>query len=129
MATPFDFINSINNKTPQLPMDEVGIKDYIPFMVNRGLSFNQQTIMFANEINLWSSTMPKEWQYDFYWHGIPKGKRYDKWIKKEESKDKDLALVQKYFRINILRAKEALRILTEDQLSVIRKMLEQGGRK
>ena len=50
--SPFDFIKSINEKTENLMAVSPDVeKDYIPFVVNRGLSFSADTILYANEMN------------------------------------------------------------------------------
>ena len=76
--TPFTFINSINSgqKGKNLlndckadnstePNDPSSIdKAYIPFIVNRGLSYFSDTILLANEMNQ-NSHLPQRMQYDF----------------------------------------------------------------
>lgn len=122
----FDIINSINNKTP-LEWDEVTKKAYVPFMINRGLSFNMQTVMFANAMNM-SPHLDKQLQYDFYFTGVPKGKRWDKWQKKPEMAD-DIIAIKNFYHINNDRAAEALKLLTNEQLTMIKNKLNKGGRK
>ena len=76
--TFFDFLNSINeNKRDLLKEDPANISEYVPFMVNRGLSYFPDTVMFANEINQHAS-IPKEWQYAFYLNGVSKRRRFSK---------------------------------------------------
>ncbi len=75
---PFEIINSINNKT-RIEIEE---KKYSAFIVNRGLSYFIDTVMHANEMNM-SSHISNQMQYDFYYNGVRKRKRYSKWAKKE----------------------------------------------
>jgi len=55
MSNPFDYLNSINvtkqNMMRGSENDELAEKGYNPFMVNRGLSYFQDTIALANEMN------------------------------------------------------------------------------
>lgn len=125
MPSPFDYINTINNKTPQIEMDSVGMLDYNPFIINRGLSNNIQTVLFANEMNRYSF-IPKNWQYDFYWYGVPKGKRFDKWAKKNS--DDDINSIKEYYHINRMRAEEYMKILTPEQIELIKQKLKKGGK-
>ena len=49
---PFEFIKSINQTKKDLIKDEpLAEKDYKPFLVNRGLSFFQDTVLQVNEMN------------------------------------------------------------------------------
>lgn len=123
----FDFLNSINDsKQDLLKEDPLSEKDYIPFMVNRGLSYFGDTVLYANEMNM-KSDVPKKWQYHFYLHGIKKKKRFSKWHKKDPSSD-DLKLVMNEYGYSAKKALEALSILTEDQLKTIRDKYYTGGR-
>lgn len=125
MSSPFDFINTVNNKTEKIEMDAVGQKDYVPFIINRGLSNNMQTVLFANEMNRFSF-IPKTWQYDFYYHGVPKGRRFDKWAKK--TNDEDIDAIRKFYHINRVRAEEYLQLLSKEQVDLIKQKLKTGGK-
>ena len=49
---PFEFIKSINDhKNIMKDGDSMTEKDYIPFLINRGLSFFQDTVIQVNEMN------------------------------------------------------------------------------
>lgn len=122
----FDIINSINNKT-SLEWDDVTEKAYTPFIINRGLSFNLQTIMFANAMNQYPQ-ISKKMQYDFYFNGVPKGKRWDKWQKKPELED-NLKAIKEFYSINNERAMEILAILSNEQIDIIKMKLNKGGKK
>ena len=61
--TPFDFLNAINEtKKDIFREDPLAQKDYSAFMVNRGLSYFPDTIMFANEMNK-NASIPNDWQF------------------------------------------------------------------
>lgn len=123
----FDFLNSINDtKKDLLKEDPLSEKDYIPFMVNRGLSYFPDTILFANEMNGCAHT-PKNWQYDFYRIGISKKKRFSKWHKKDQNSE-DLMLVMKEYNYSSEKAARALEILNEDQLKNLREKFYTGGK-
>lgn len=124
--TPFDFINSINNKT-KIEWDDAVEKAYTPFIINRGLSFNLQTVLFANMMNKYP-TIDKKMQYDFYFYGVSKGRRYDKWIKKEGTAA-DIQAIREFYHINNFRALEVLKILSNEQLEIIKVKLSKGGSK
>lgn len=118
--SPFDYLKTINNKADQLPID-----DYNQFIVNRALSFGRDTILFANELNM-NPHIPNNWAYDFLYFGIPKKKRYDKWIKREEVKDLDI--IVEYYNISFKKAIEYVKILSTEQIKELKQRLDKGGK-
>ncbi len=124
---PFDFINAINTtKEDLLAQDSLNEKDYSPFMVNRGLSYFPDTVMFANEMNRHSS-IDKKWQFYYYLNSIAKKKRFSKWAKKDAD-TKPIRLIMEYYGYSSEKAKEALKILSGDQLKIIEEKLQKGGK-
>ena len=123
----FDFLNSINdNKKDLLKEDPLTEKDYVPFMINRGLSYFPDTIMFANEMNQHAGA-PKNWQYDFYRIGITKKKRFSKWHKRDQNSE-ELELVMKEYNYSSEKAAKALELLTEDQIGKLKEKYSIGGK-
>jgi hypothetical protein len=124
--TPFDFINAINLTKKNLFEDPQAEKDYLPFLVNRGLSYFPDTVLYANEMNR-NSGIPKDWQFSFFLNTIPKKKRFSKWHKKDAESD-SLTLVKEYFGYSSEKALEALSILSDEQLAMIKEKLYKGGK-
>jgi hypothetical protein len=127
MATPFDFLNAINStKVDLLKEDGIVNKDYKPFMVNRGLSYFPDTILYANEMNI-HNHLDTDCQFYFLLNSVSKKKRWSKWIKKDPL-SKNLEYVKEYFGYSDERAKEALSVLTDKDLNIIIEKLQKGGR-
>ena len=124
--TPFDFINAINLTKKNLFEDPQAEKDYLPFLVNRGLSYFPDTVLYANEMNR-NSGIPKDWQFSFFLNTIPKKKRFSKWHKKDADSE-SLTLVKEYFGYSSEKALEALSILSDEQLVMIKEKLYKGGK-
>lgn len=124
--TPFDFLNSINDNKQDLFTDPQAEKDYNAFMVNRGLSYFPDTILYGNEMNR-NFDMPKEWQFQFLRLSIPKKKRFSKWHKKDSATDL-LKLIMKHYKYSEKRAYEVINILSPTQIEEIRASYETGGR-
>jgi hypothetical protein len=125
--TPFDFINAINlTKKDLFAENDVAKKEYAPFIVNRGLSYFPDTVLYANEMNR-NSGIPNDWQFAFFLNSIPKKKRFSKWHKKD-AETESLRLVKEYFGYSDEKAKEALTILTDDHLTMIKEKLYKGGK-
>ena len=84
MTSPFDYAKSVTHTKESLyTTEEVFVKEYLPFMVNRALSNSPQTALFADAMNQYPN-LDKKLQYDFYLTGIPKQTGFTKWVKKED---------------------------------------------
>lgn len=126
--SPFDFINSVSHSKKDIIRNsdspELAEKLYKPFLVNKGLSYFQDTIMFSNEINR-LPIIDNKLQYDFYLNSIRPLKRYAKWVKKVDSDD--FNAIQEYFQLNNSKTAEALSLLSSDQVNLIKQKLQKGG--
>lgn len=121
-----DYLNSIN-KTKENLMDtgdDMWEKKYPAFVVNRCLSPFQDTILLVNEMNI-HPLLETKLQYDFLLNALTKKNRFSPWLKKE--KVSDLEIVKEYYGYSNYKAKEALSILSADDLEQIRKKLDKGG--
>lgn len=121
--SPFDLASHLNEKKGELNVEEVG---YEPYVINRVFSNTIDTVLFANELNRYWM-VPKQQQFDFYYHGLPKKKRYGKWHKNQDDKA-SLELIQEYFGYSLRKAKDALSLL-RPHLDEIAQELEKGGRR
>jgi hypothetical protein len=123
----FDYLNAINvTKKDLMKEDPLSEKDYVPFMINRGLSYFPDTVLYANEMNRFAS-IPKDWQFAFYLNSIKTKKRFSKWHKKDQNSE-DLNLIMKAYGYSSQKAAEALEILTDEQLASIRANYDAGGK-
>lgn len=121
MTTPFDFINSINQTKKNLMEDPQAEKEYNAFMVNRGLSYFPDTILYANEMNTLHH-LDAKLQYHYLINIVRPRKRFSKWAKKKE--DSDLTMIMQYSGYSIDKAKSALALLSSEQLKVMREQIE-----
>ena len=124
--TPFDFLNAINENKKDLFVDPQAEKDYTPFMINRGLSFFADTILYANEMNM-RVLIPAKWQFDFLKNSISKKKRFSKWHKRDATPEQ-VKLVMKHYKYSEKRAMEALNVMTPKQVIELQQAYDQGGR-
>ena len=118
-----DWLNSINFNKEDLSEHT---KDYPPYIVNRCLSGHLDCIMFANEMNL-HHHIDKDMQYSFYLNTLRKKKRFSPWLRKD--KVQDLECVKQYYGYSNEKASQALKILTQEQLTFIKQRLDTGGMK
>ena len=101
-------------------------KKYPPFIINKGLSYFSDTVMYANEMNRLHHAS-KHMQFSFFLNSIKSRKRFSKWLK--SSKMKDLDVVKQHFGYSNKRAQEALCILTKEKIDYIKERLYKGGKK
>lgn len=119
----FDFINDISHLKKDILVDE-NESDLSVYMLNRFLSMDPTTALYANEMNL-NYHLPKRMVYDYYLHSLKKQKRFFKYIKQ---KNEDVvALIQEYFGYNQSLAKQIVPILDEAQIEYIKAKLNKGG--
>ncbi len=122
-----EWLNSINfTKENLIEKDPDCIKKYPPFIVNKCLSGELDSLIYANEMNK-THFQDKKMQYDFLLNTIRKRKRFSPWLKKE--KIQDLDAVKSYYGYSNEKAQQALKILTKDQINHIKSKLDVGGKR
>lgn len=100
-------------------------KDYVPFVVNRALSYHKDCILYVNQMNM-NHGLPQKLQYQYLLNTIrPLKRKFQPWQKQVVIKDLDC--VKEYFGYSNEKAKEALRILSDQQIAFIKEKLEKGG--
>ena len=124
--TPFTFLNEINYGKKDIMIDDITEKQYNSFMVNRGLSYFRDTVIFANEMNK-NHHLENRLQFDFLINIIRKKKRFSKWNKPETVDDLDI--IKEYYGYSNEKARSAHKLLSPDQLNEIRKKVYKGGKK
>jgi hypothetical protein len=125
---PFDFVNAINISKKDLIRDSESPdhmeKQYVPFMVNKSLSYFIDTIMYANEINR-ANHVDSKLQNDYYLNSIRSAKRFSKWAKPVESND--IESIQEYYKVSYIRALEIGKVLSREQINLIKIKIIKGG--
>jgi|TARA_R110000765_G_scaffold14403_1_gene42232 hypothetical protein len=124
--SPFDFLKSINDTKKnimELPEHE---KMYVPFVTNRSLSYFPDTVLLANEMNRYHH-IDSKLQYQFLINIVRKRKRFSKWVKPEI--ENDIESVKEYYGYSNDKARQVLRLLSSEQLTIIRDKVNKGGRK
>lgn len=123
---PFDFLNAINFTKQDIMVDDITEKAYSPFMVNRGLSYFPDTVLMANEMNQYAH-LDNRLQFDFFINIVRKKRRFSKWFKAETVSD--VEVVKEYYGYSNEKARQVLTLLTTEQLDLLRKKVNKGGRK
>ena len=120
---PFDYLNSINSTKKDIMEQE---STYNPYMINRGLSYFNDTVLYANEMNRYHH-LDNKLQYHFLINSIRPRKRFSKWLKKSDPDS--VYVVKEYYGYSNEKARQALTLLTPEQITMIKKKAFKGGRK
>ena len=121
---PFEFSNSITY-TKQDIMNDLNEREYAPFLVNRALSYHQDCILYANEMNR-RFDISHKLQYHYLLNTIRKRKRFAKWSKPELIDD--LKIVMDYYSVSRGKAEEYLSILNKSGIETLKKRMNKGGK-
>jgi len=125
MSNPFDYVNAILQNKKQLIVDDITEKGYIPFMVNRSLSYHKDCIIYANEMNQ-RHHLGKRLQNGFLLNTVRSQKRpFAKWVKSEKSED--IECVKLVYGLSDSKAREALRLLSDEQIQQLKEKTNTGG--
>lgn len=122
----FDYLKSINDTKQDIMVTEQCEKSYNSFMVNRGLSYFYDTAALANMMNQ-HHNLDNKLQFHFLINTIRKRKRFSKWNKPES--DRDIEVVKEYYGYSNEKARQALPLLSPDQIKKIKEKVNKGGRK
>lgn len=121
-----DWLNSINHQKNDLFEEGATEKEYPSYIINRCISGDLDSILFANEMNM-HPNLDTKLQYYFLLNTLRKRKRFNPWLRKE--KLNHLEAVKSYYGYSNQKAKDVLNILSDEQISYIESRLELGGQK
>ena len=122
---PFDFINAINDTKKDVMVDEATEKAYNAWIVNHTLSYFNDTVLLANEMNRYHH-LDNHPQFSFLINTVRKRKRFSKWMKPVKSDD--LEVVKAYYGYSNDKARQALALLDDTQLTELKKRMYKGGK-
>ena len=105
--------------------DEEWEKKYPAYVVNKCLHPFPDTILLVNELNKLHH-LDNKLQFDFLLNTLRPRKRYSPWMK--ANRVENLEYVKEYYGYNNEKARAALDILDEKQISAIKNKLYKGGR-
>ena len=122
---PFEYVKAINNTKKDIMVDDIAEKEYNSFMVNRSLSNFQDTVLFANLMNI-NHHIDGRLQFDFFINTIRKKNRFSKWLKPLNYED--LGVIKEYYGYSDEKAKSVLLLLSNKQIEELKKRIYKGGR-
>tara|TARA_B100001245_G_scaffold234982_1_gene221754 strand:+ start:954 stop:1355 length:402 start_codon:yes stop_codon:yes gene_type:complete len=121
---PFDFVKSVSYDKKDIMVDDIEEKAYQPFLINKALSYHQDSVFFANEMNH-RTHVDNRLQYLFFLNTLRKRQRFSSWSKPYISKKLDV--IKKYYQISQKEAKEYVNLLSDKQLRELKKRMNFGG--
>ena len=99
-------------------------KDYNPFIVNKALSYHMDCVLYANQMNV-NFGLDKKPQYDYLINIVrAKSRKFAKWEKPVE--EENLQSVKLFFGYSNAKASEALKVLSDEQIEVIKEKTKIG---
>tara|TARA_R110000868_G_scaffold383075_3_gene649800 strand:+ start:1240 stop:1617 length:378 start_codon:yes stop_codon:yes gene_type:complete len=122
---PFEFVNAVSYTKKDIITDE-NESHYSSFLVNRSLSYFQDSVLLANEMNKYHQ-IDNKLQSAFLINTLRKRKRFSKWQKHEMASD--LKSVMDYYGYSEEKALQVYPLLSGEQLKIIQKKVSRGGRK
>jgi hypothetical protein len=123
---PFEYVNAINSSKKDIMVDDLAEKSYSSFTINRSLSYFNDTVLAANEMNK-NHHLDKKLQFHFLINIVRKRKRFSKWDKPELVSD--IEVVKEYYGYSNEKARQILPLLSSDQIMNLREKVFKGGRR
>lgn len=128
--TPFDFVTDASltkkNMMRGSENDVLSEKTYNPWLSNIAFSYHPDSILHANLMNQLHH-LDNRPQYEYYINSLRAKKRFAKWHKKQD--DEDLKLICDTYGVNPNVGREYVRLLSPEQLHVMREKQKKGGAK
>ena len=123
---PFEYVNAINTSKKDIMVDDLAEKSYSSYTINRSLSYFNDTVLAANEMNK-HHHLDKKLQFHFLINIVRKRKRFSKWDKPELVSD--VEVVKEYYGYSNEKARQVLPLLSSDQIMNLREKVYKGGRR
>ena len=123
-----DYLSAINySKKPIMDDDAENESGYPAYIVRRLMSYHIDTIIPVAHMNTYTE-LPNKMQFDYLRLSTSKRKRFSKFAKEEKERLANLKLVEEYYDVSRPKCREILAILTEEDLTDMKKELYKGGK-
>ena len=120
------FFNAICDKKDVIAENPDLEREYVPYVINKYFSYHQDCIADANEMNQ-NPFLDKKMQFDYFINNSRKRKRRLLW--ETERVSDDVSSIKEYFKTSLSKAKYIYKLMSSDDMGVIRKRLFKGGLK
>jgi len=106
-------------------VDDEAEKGYSQFMIGRGLSFFNDTVLLANEMNI-TPGVDNRMHYDFLRHSVRQKKRFSKWMKK--TTPAKVEVIKEYYGYSDAKAQAVEDLISDDDIKHMKSVLSKGGK-
>lgn len=106
-------------------VDDEAEKGYSQFMVGRGLSMFQDTVLLANEMNI-TPAVDNRMHYDFLRHAVRQKKRFSKWAKKDTPAR--IEVIKEYYGYSDEKAQSVSDLISDEDIKHMKAHLSKGGK-
>ena len=89
--TIFDYMNAIYHKKDIKYIK----KECSGYLLSLWMSHDKKLCKMVNDINKFIFLLPDEMIYKYFFHAVPKGRRYLKWTKKDKIEKKKDGIIKK----------------------------------
>ena len=121
----FTYLKAVSMTKSLAHLDDIDFDEhYIPWLINRGLSFHQDAVLAMNSMNERPWLAPSL-QFRFLLNTLRARSRFSPWLKRVISAD--VVLVAEYYGCSVRHAQSLLDLHSEDQLRTVRARLYKGG--
>ncbi|PHS22164.1 MAG: DNA polymerase [Robiginitomaculum sp.] len=131
MSNPFDYVTSITYSKKDIISgaddEDLMVRNYPPFIVNKALSYFADTVLHANEMNI-NHQLSNKTQYLFLLNSIRRRKRFAKWVKAAVP-DNEIEAICLVYECNARIAEQYRGLMNKAQTKSIMKLVETGGHK
>ena len=124
---PFDYINSVSETKKDMRDDLSG---YVPFVVNRALSYFKEAVLIANEMNT-RHHLDESLQYRFLFETLPSRRRRAKWYKKTSAQkteqklhDQYVEVIMQHHNVSSSEAEEMVVLYDEEELVRLKRIYD-----
>jgi hypothetical protein len=107
-------------------VDDEAEKGYSQFMVARGLSYFQDTVLLANEMNI-APGIDNRMHYDFLRTAVRPRKRFSKWMKKTTLAK--VEVIKEYYGYSDAKAQSVEDLISDEDIKHMKSVLSKGGKK
>lgn len=123
---PFECVNAVSHSKDMSMLDDPTFeKKYVPFIVNRALSYHADAVLAANIMNE-RPFLSKYLQFRFLAQVLRPRKRYSKWLKQNVSENAEV--IAEYYGVSMRHANTLTSLHTDEQIAHMRGRLYKGGR-
>lgn len=109
-----EFLKSINFDKNNMAAGDFDLKGYVPFIINRSLSYFPDTLGYVVAVSKYGENTPNSIHYLYLLNSIPSRKRFAAWHKQSPAGE-IVEAIQVIQKVNRKRAEEYANILSPEQ--------------